>query len=169
MLSQHSTADIWCSKNNNKARDIEIKSDLKQNMQTLNQSETDHIRIALTHQGRVTHMCVSKISCHWLNDGWLVINCHLTNILQCNINKNAMIYIEENTFEMIVCRISVILFQPEVASMLMSSTPKPDIMCLLLCMLMLTSKLSRDMPTNRTNFRTAFRKRMLMIQYETDI
>ena len=71
----------------------------------------------LTHWGRVTHICVGKLNHHWfkwwlvawsapshyLNQCWNIVNSTLRNKLQWNLNRKSNIFIEENTFENVVC------------------------------------------------------------------
>ena len=77
----------------------------------------------LTHWGRVTHICVSKLTIigsdnglapnHYLNQWWNIVNWTLRNKLQWNFNRNSNIFIEENTFENVVCEMSAILPWPQ--------------------------------------------------------
>ena len=81
----------------------------------------------LTHWGRVTHTCVSKLTIVgsdnglspgrrqaiiWTNDGILSIG-PLRNKPQWNINQNSYISIQENAFENIVCEMAAILSRPQ--------------------------------------------------------
>ena len=76
----------------------------------------------LTHWGRVTHICVGKLTIIgsnngllperrqaiiWTNAGILLIG------LQWNINRNSNIFIEENTFENVVCEMLFISYRPQ--------------------------------------------------------
>ena len=74
---------------------------------------------SLTHWDRVTHICVSKLtiirsaSSHYLNQSWIIVNLTLRNKLQWNCNQNSNIFIEENTFENVVCEKAAILSRPQ--------------------------------------------------------
>ena len=77
-----------------------------------------HPSILLTHRGRVTHICISKLtgiigSDNGLAPGWrqaiiwtnagILLNEPLGTNFQWNFNQNSNIFIEENTFENAVC------------------------------------------------------------------
>ena len=79
------------------------------------------LRMRLTHWGRATHICVSKLTVVgsdnglspgwrqaiiWINDGILLIR---PLGLQWNLKQNWHIFIQENAFENIVCEIAAIL------------------------------------------------------------
>ena len=77
----------------------------------------------LTHWGRATHICVSKLTItgsdnglsalsHYLSQCWAIVNLTIRNKLQWNINRNSHTFIQENAFENVVCEISVILSRP---------------------------------------------------------
>ena len=83
--------------------------------------------LALTHWGRVTHICVSKLiiiasdnglspgqrqAIIWTNAGTSLINYLGTNFSE-NIDRNSYIFIQENTFENVVCEMSAILSRPQ--------------------------------------------------------
>ena len=93
------------------------------------------LKSALNHEfclnslrwGRMMHRCVGNIiiigtenglspgRCQaiiWTNDGILLIG-PLPNKLQCNHNQNSYIFIQENTFENVVCKMSTILSRPQ--------------------------------------------------------
>ena len=70
--------------------------------------------ITLTHWGRVTHICVGKLTIigsdngwsapsHYLNQCWNIVNSNLRNKLQWNPRQNSFIFIQENAFENVVC------------------------------------------------------------------
>ena len=75
----------------------------------------------------MTHLCVSKLTSIASNNGlspgrqqaiiWNnagnFVNWTLRNKLQWNFNRNSHIFIEENTFENVVCEMSVILSRPQ--------------------------------------------------------
>ena len=80
----------------------------------------------LTHWGRVTHICVGKLTIigsdngvawtapsHYLNQCWIIVNWTLRNKLQWNLNRNSHIFIQENAFESVVCETAAILSQPQ--------------------------------------------------------
>ena len=77
----------------------------------------------LTHWGRVTHLCVGKLSIIgsdtglspgrrqaiiWTNTGILLIG-----PLGTNFNRNSNIFIQENAFENVVCEMASILSRPQ--------------------------------------------------------
>ena len=79
----------------------------------------------ITHWGRVTHLCVSKLTSIasdnglwpgrrqaiiWNNVGILFIGPLGTNF---NFNRNSIIFIVENMFENVVCEMSAILSRPQ--------------------------------------------------------
>ena len=81
--------------------------------------------VVLTHWGRVTHICVSKLTIigsdnglspgrhhHYLNQCWNIVNSNLTNKLQWNLKRNSCIFIHENGFENVVCEMASILSRP---------------------------------------------------------
>ena len=80
----------------------------------------------ITHWGRVTHICVSKINIIgsdnglspgrrqaiiWTNAG--IVNWTPRNKFQWKVNRNSNIFIEENTFENVVCEMLSILSRPQ--------------------------------------------------------
>ena len=81
----------------------------------------------LTHWGRVTHICVSKLTIfssdkwlvtwpapsHYLNQCWNIVNWTLGNKLQWNLNRNLFIFIQENAFENVVWKMAAILSGPQ--------------------------------------------------------
>ena len=54
-----------------------------------------------------------SVPSHYLNQWWLIINWTLRNKLQRNFDQNATIFIQENPFENIICKMSVILYRPQ--------------------------------------------------------
>ena len=50
---------------------------------------------------------------HYLNQCWDIVNWTLGNKLQWNLNRNLNIFIEENTFEKVVCEILFISSRPQ--------------------------------------------------------
>ena len=50
---------------------------------------------------------------HYLNQWWDVVNWTLWNKLQWNFNRNSNIFIQENAFESVVCKIAGILSRPQ--------------------------------------------------------
>ena len=82
---------------------------------------------ALTHWGRVMHICVSKLTIIgsdnglspdrrqaiiWAKAGILLIGA-LRNKLKWNLNQNSNIFIQENAFESVVCETAATLSQPQ--------------------------------------------------------
>ena len=82
----------------------------------------------LTHWGRVTHICVSDLiiigsdnrwlvawsaPSHYQNQCWNIVNKTLRNKLQWIFNRNSNIFIEENTFENVVCEMLFISSRPQ--------------------------------------------------------
>ena len=77
----------------------------------------------LMHWGRVTHICVSKLTIigsdnglllsHYLNQCWNVVNSNLRNKLQWNLKRNSCIFIQENAFQNVVCEMASILCRPQ--------------------------------------------------------
>ena len=73
----------------------------------------------LTHWGRVTHICVSKLTIigsdnglspsHYQNQCWNIINWTLRNKLQWNFSRKSNIFIHKNALENVVCVIASIL------------------------------------------------------------
>ena len=83
--------------------------------------------INLTHWGRVTHICVGKLSIIvsdnglspgrrqaiiWTNAGIVLIGALGTNVSE-NFDWNLYIFIEENAFENVVCEMASILSRPQ--------------------------------------------------------
>ena len=50
---------------------------------------------------------------HYLNQSWNIVNWTLGNKLQWNCNRNSNIFIEENTFENVVCEMLFISSRPQ--------------------------------------------------------
>ena len=78
----------------------------------------------LLHWGRVMHICISKLaiigSDNGLSPGWrqaiIWINVGILLIrikLQWNRNRNLHIFIQENAFESVVCKMAAILSRPQ--------------------------------------------------------
>ena len=79
----------------------------------------------LTHWGRVTHICVGKLTIigsalvawtapsHYLNQCSNIVDWTLRNKLQWNLCRNSNIFIQENTFESVVCEVASILSRPQ--------------------------------------------------------
>ena len=85
------------------------------------------VKSYITHWGRVTHICVGKLtnicsdnglsparrqSIIWTN-AWDIVNWTLRNKLQWNFNRNSNIFIHENAFENVVCEMASILSRPQ--------------------------------------------------------
>ena len=81
----------------------------------------------LSHWGRVTHICVSKLtiigsdndlspgrrSSHYLNQCWNIVNWTLRNKLQWNLSRNSNIFFQKNALENVVCVIASISSRPQ--------------------------------------------------------
>ena len=67
----------------------------------------------LTHWGRVTHICVSKLTSIGSDNGLSVRNKH-----QWNFNRNSYIFIQENRFECVVWKMAAILSRPQCVKMI---------------------------------------------------
>ena len=88
---------------------------------------TDGKLVILTRWGWVMHICISKLCHYWfrhwlvaclapsnfLNWCWLAVNWTLGNKLQWNLNQNSKIFIHENAFACIICKMSAILSQSQ--------------------------------------------------------
>ena len=75
----------------------------------------------MTHWGRVTHICVSKLTIIGSDNGLspgrrqaitcsnavYIFNWTLRNELQWNLNRNVYIFIQENVFETVVCEMTL--------------------------------------------------------------
>ena len=80
----------------------------------------------LTHWGRVLHIYVTNVGHHWfrywlvtclapshyLNQCWNIANCTRSNKLHWNLNQNSYIFIQENAFENVICKMAAILSRP---------------------------------------------------------
>ena len=79
--------------------------------------------LQLTHWGRVTYICISKIitigsdnglsPSHYQNQCCNIVNWGPRNKLQLNFNRNSYKSIQENPFENVVWKMSAILPQPQ--------------------------------------------------------
>ena len=69
--------------------------------------------LVITHWGRVTHICISKLTIIGSDNGLapIIIKWTLRNKLQWNLNRN--IFIQENPFESVVCETVAILSLPQ--------------------------------------------------------
>ena len=88
--------------------------------------------ISLTHRGRVTHLCVSKLNIigsdnglsplysHYLNQCWNIVNWDPGNKLQWNINQNSWIFIKENPSQNVVWKMAAILSRPQCVNISLS-------------------------------------------------
>ena len=79
---------------------------------------------ALNHWGRVTHICVSKLTIigsynglsppsHYLKQCWNIVKLDLGNKFQWNLKRNWYIFIEANAFENVVWKMVAILSRPQ--------------------------------------------------------
>ena len=94
-------------------------------------------QLSLTHWGRVTHICVSKLvhlwfrlwivaysaPSHYLNQWWQIIILTLGTIIKLLIIQNSNVFIKENTFENIFCEMASILSWPQYVEILTMTTP----------------------------------------------
>ena len=84
--------------------------------------------VTLTHWGRVTHICVGKLTIIGSDNGlspgrrqaisrtmqcWDIVNWNLRNKLQWNLKRNSYIFIQENAFENVVWKMAAILSRPQ--------------------------------------------------------
>ena len=90
--------------------------------------------ILLTHWGRVTHICVSKLTTigsdnglspwpaqsHYLNQCWDIVHWAPVNKLQWNFNQNSYLFIQENAFKIVVCEMMSISSRPRYGTPLVS-------------------------------------------------
>ena len=69
----------------------------------------------LIHWGRVTYICGRKLTIigwyNGLSPGRNIVNCTLGNKLQWNLNRNSCIFIQENAFENVVCKMAATLYR----------------------------------------------------------
>ena len=105
----------WCICGNNSGNDQILETHARQ---CLNQ---------LTHWGRVTHICASKLTIIgsddgllpgrrqaiiWTNDGILLIRTFRTQY-QWHRKRNSYIFIQENAFQNVVRKMAAILSRPQ--------------------------------------------------------
>ena len=79
--------------------------------------------VMLTHWGRVTHICVNKITIIGSDNGlspgrrqaiiWTIAGILLIEPRGTSFNRNSIIFIHENEFESVVCEMAAILFRPQ--------------------------------------------------------
>ena len=83
--------------------------------------------VVLTHWGRVTHICVSKLTIigsdnglspgrlpsHYLNQCWDIVHWTLRNKLKWNFNGHSCIFIQENALKNGVCEMASVLSRPQ--------------------------------------------------------
>ena len=67
----------------------------------------------LTHWSWVRHVCVRKLSILSSDNGWNIGYWTLRNKLQWNLSQNSNIFIKENAFENVVCKLAFILSWPQ--------------------------------------------------------
>ena len=71
-------------------------------------------RCIAMHRWIVTPLLVAWTApSHYLNQCWNIVNWALGNKLQWNFNRNSNIFIEENTFENVVCKMLLISSRPQ--------------------------------------------------------
>ena len=83
------------------------------------------------HWGRMTHICVSKLTrhcfrlwlgarsvpSHYLIQCWIIVNSTSRNIFQWNSKHNSNFFIHENAIECVVCEMAAILSRPPCVKM----------------------------------------------------
>ena len=79
--------------------------------------------VYLTHWGRVTHICVSKLTIIGSDNGllpgrhqaiiWTKAGIWSIEPLGTNFNRNSNIFIQENAFESVVCEMAAMLSRPQ--------------------------------------------------------
>ena len=97
--------------------------------------------LSLTHWGRVTQICVSKliigsdnglspgrsvawpVPSHYLNQCWNTVNWTLGNKQQWNLHQNSYLFIQENAFENVVWKMAAILSRPQCVKMSLVGIP----------------------------------------------
>ena len=93
---------------------------------------------ALTHWGRVTHICVSDLTSIGSDNGlspgrrqaiirtkcWNIVNKTLRNKLQWIFSRNSNIFIQENAFESVVCERAAILSRPQWVNLALNRMPQ---------------------------------------------
>ena len=81
------------------------------------------IYFSVTHWGRVTHICIGKLTIsgsdnglsswsppsHYQNQCWDIVNWNIKNKLQWNLKQNSDNCIQENAFENVVWKMAAIL------------------------------------------------------------
>ena len=102
-------------------------------------ADLEHSKLSyhLTHWGRVTHICVSNLTTigsvnglspgrrqviTWTNAGILLMG--PLGTLQWHFNRNCNIFIQENAFESIVCKMTAILSRPQCVNTVMTAGTK---------------------------------------------
>ena len=114
LLQKHAVCVISCSKYNAHT-DLSFKQ--------LNLLKLKDI-FYYTHWGRVTHICVSKLTIigsdnglsppsHYRNQCWNIVSSNLRNGLQWNPRRNSFIFILENAFENVVCDMASVWSRPQ--------------------------------------------------------
>ena len=83
----------------------------------------------LTHWNLMTHICNKEcvtigsgkdwlVTClvtrHYLDHWWLMVNWNFwKNNLYWNLNQNAKLFSEDNTFQKAICKVTTVLFRPQ--------------------------------------------------------
>ena len=65
------------------------------------------------HLGSVNGFVDCSAPSHLLNQCWFIVNQIFMNKFQWNLNQNANIFIQENTFQNVVCKMFAILYRPQ--------------------------------------------------------
>ena len=63
----------------------------------------------------------NQATSHYLNQCWNIVNSHLRNTFQWNLQRNSYHFIQENAFEMVVWNMAAILSRPQCVNKLYSS------------------------------------------------
>ena len=76
----------------------------------------------------LTHWLVAWTApCHYLKQCWNIVNWTLGNKLQWNFNRNSNIFIEDNTFENVVCEMLFISSWPQCVKWNVLTHPCPEL------------------------------------------
>ena len=120
-----------------KTRPISKKILARDTSQIAHEGELRGVFCELTHWGRMTHICVSKLTIIgpgnglspgrrqaivWTNIGILLIG-PLSNKLQWNLYRNSYIFIHENAFENVVWKMVAILSRPQCVKIMIRVLP----------------------------------------------
>ena len=79
----------------------------------LNKLPTSLQTTSLTPWGRVTHICINKLTIIGSNQFWNIVNWTLRNKLQWNFNRNSCIFIKKKASQNVVSKMAAIFYQPQ--------------------------------------------------------